>query len=61
MKAPDITRDRNDPTTVRGPSESDDEGVVGIGFLTRPAWVSFSYFFVLSEYRQAECFRIWSL
>lgn len=40
MNIPDITRHRSQPSVVRGPSESPNEGLVQIGFLSRPAWVS---------------------
>jgi hypothetical protein len=39
MNIPDITRHRSQPLAVRGPSESPNEGLVQIGFLSRPAHV----------------------
>ncbi|KAI6192068.1 hypothetical protein M3Y97_00296400 [Aphelenchoides bicaudatus] len=38
LTIPDITHHRSKTSIVRGPSETGDEGVVQIGFLSRPAW-----------------------
>lgn len=39
MKVPDIVHHRLKSTIVKGPSEHVEEGIVQIGFLSKPAWV----------------------
>jgi Zn-dependent M16 (insulinase) family peptidase len=40
IDAPGINRHRSESIVVKGPSEDEDEGIVQIGFLGRPAWVN---------------------